>query len=60
MENHCIKVYPQFTNIRVSLAEFISARIIVCAGRVRRDDGVGVVSAAATATGDAEDTADTE
>jgi len=59
-QHHRVEVYPQLTDVRVGLAECVGAGVLVCAGGVGGDDGVGVVGAAATPAGDREDTANSE
>ena len=59
-EDHRVKVNPQFADIRAGGTEGVGAGVAVRAGGVGGDDGVGVVGAAAAATSDGEDTADSK
>ena len=59
-QNHGVKIYPQFADVRTSFAEGVGAGVRVRGDRVGGHDGVAVVGAAAAATGDGEHTTHTE
>ena len=49
-EHHRVEVYPQLADVRAGGTECVGAGVLVSAGGVCRDDGVGVVGAGAAAT----------
>ena len=59
-QNHRVEVYPQLADVGAGGTECVGAGVLVCAGGVGGDDGIGVVGAAATPAGDREDTANSE